>query len=115
MRRISDNELIIEIRAVRYMELISRYGIVVANNEDKIEWNCKSDPLSLTGFNKNAATMQTEIGEIRANVLAVTVQRATVPGFPVEIHVNSEEPIVFFGVLKANSDHEYNSIPVKSF
>lgn len=114
MKKVSDKEMIFEIRAERYMEPISRYGIVVANKEDRIKWRCKSDPLSLTGFNKDAATFQTDIGIIKANVLAVTVQRATVPGFPVEIHVSSEDPIIFFGVLKANSDHNYSSIPVEN-
>ena len=114
-RKISDRKIIFEIRAERYMEPISKYGIVVANDERKINFKCKSDFLATVGFNKGAATVKVDFATIRANVLAVETQRATVPGFPVEIHVESEEPIIFIGVLKANSSDNYYSIPVKNF
>ena len=73
---------------------------------------CTSDPFCLTGFNEKAATAGTIVGVIQANVLAITVQRPTVPGFPVEISLTSTQPILFLGVLKADASEKFSNIPV---
>lgn len=110
VRIINDQDIEVEFYAETYMEPISRYGIVIKNDESDVEWKCTSDPLCLNGFNKDAATI---LGCIKANVIAVTVQRATTPGFPVTINVHSKTKLAFLGVLRAKNTERYESIPIK--
>lgn len=82
----SDTEAEILIYAETYMEPISRYAIVMANEENDITWKCETDNMTLSGFNKNAVN----IGHLNFNALAITVNRATTPEFPVRIKVTSK-------------------------
>jgi len=112
VQRISEREMKIVIKAETYMEPISRYGIVVLNEEKDVKWRCTSDTFFLSGFNEKAATVGTKVGVIQANVLAVTVQRSTVPGFPIEISLTSTKPILFLGVVKADASEKFSDIPL---
>ena len=89
------------------MEPISRYAIVMANEEDDITWNCETDNMTLSGFNKNAVN----IGHLNFNALAITVNRATTPEFPVRIKVTSKTKLKFIGVMKAQNENRYVMIP----
>ena len=66
----------------------------------------KYDPMTLSGFNKAAV----HVGSISYNVLAVTVQRATAPGFPVKIKVTSKTKMRFIGVMRAYNENGYKAI-----
>ena len=103
----SDIEAEILIYAETYMEPISRYAIVMANEEDDITWNCETDNMTLSGFNKNAVN----IGHLNFNALAITVNRATTPEFPVRIKVTSKTKLKFIGVMKAQNENRYVMIP----
>lgn len=50
---------------------------------------------------------------ISYNVLAVTVQRATAPGFPVKIKVTSKTKMRFIGVMRAYNENGYKAISFK--
>lgn len=52
--KINEKEAEILFYAETYMEPISRYGIILANEEDDITWKCETDPMTLSGFNKAA-------------------------------------------------------------
>lgn len=112
VRVISEKEIEVEFYAETYMEPISRYGIIVKNDESDVTWKCTSDPLCLNGFNKDVATV---LNGIKANVIAVTVQRATTPGFPVIINVHSKTTLSFLGVLRAKNKEWYEGIPFKMY
>lgn len=107
--KISEKEAEILFYAETYMEPISRYGIVLGNEEEDITWECETDAVTLNGFNKAAAY----IGDLKFNVLAVTVQRATTPEFPVRIKVTSKTKLAFIGVMRAYSEGNYKVIPFK--
>lgn len=107
--KISEKEAEILFYAEIYMEPISRYGIILANEENDITWHCEGEAMTMHGFNKSAA----HIGEKSFNVLAVTVQRATAPGFPVKIIVTSKTKIQFAGVMRAYSEGKYKTIPFR--
>lgn len=108
VKRASDQEVEVEFYAETYMEPISRYGIILKNEEDDIIWKCITDPFCLNGFNKDAVTL---FNTFKANVLAITVQRATAPGFPVTISVKSKTRLNFIGVLRAVSNEKYEAVP----
>lgn len=103
----SDTEAEILIYAETYMEPISRYAIVISNEENDITWNCETDNMTITGFNKNAVHM----GPLSFNALAITVNRATAPGFPVRIKVTSKTKLNFVCVMKAQNENKYVGIP----
>lgn len=103
----SDTDAEILIYAETYMEPISRYAIVMANKEDDIEWECETDKMILSGFNKNAVSK----GHLKFNALAITVNRATTPEFPVRIKVSSKTKLIFIGVMKAQNEKQYRMIP----
>lgn len=107
VKRISDREIDVEFYAETYMEPISRYGIIVSNEEADVDWRCTSDATFLSGFNKDGANA---FGVLKFNVLAVTVQRATTPGFPVIVKVQSKSQLNFIGVLRAKNSDVYESI-----
>lgn len=107
--KINEKEAEILFYAETYMEPISRYGIILANEEDDITWKCETDPMTLSGFNKAAV----HVGSISYNVLAVTVQRATAPGFPVKIKVTSKTKMRFIGVMRAYNENGYKAISFK--
>lgn len=105
--KISEKEVEILFYAETYMEPMSRYGIVLVNDEDDITWTCETDPLTMSGFNKAGV----HIGAMAFNVLAVTVQRATVPGFPVKVKVTSKTNLNFIGVMRSHSEGKYRGTP----
>lgn len=88
--KLSEKEAEILIYAETYMEPISRYGIVLANEESDITWECETDKMVFHGFNKEAA----HIGPFKFNVLAITINRATTPDFPVRIKVTSQTKLI---------------------
>lgn len=103
----SDTEAEILIYAQTYMEPISRYAIVISNEENDITWNCETDNMTMTGFNKNAV----HVGPLNFNALAITVNRATTPEFPVRIKVTSKTKLNFICVMKAQNENKYVMIP----
>ena len=106
---IGEKEIDIEIYAETYMEPISRYAIAMKNEKSDIQWECKTDPMVLTGFNENSVAIN---GEYKYNALAITLQRATVPGFPVKINIKSKTKLEFITVMRAKSGDKYEGIPV---
>ena len=103
----SEKEVDVLFYAETYMEPISRYGIILTNEEEDITWECESDPMTLSGFNKAAI----HVAGLPLNVLAVTVQRATTPEFPVKIKVMSKTKLEFMGVMRAYGEGKYKAIP----
>ncbi len=107
--KLNEKEAEILFYAETYMEPISRYGIILANEEEDITWKCETDPMIIEGFN-NAAV---NIGNVAFNALAITVQRATTPEFPVKIRVTSKTKLKFVGVMRSYSEEKYKVIPFK--
>lgn len=103
----SENELTIEFRAEVYLEPISKYVVLLKNDEAVISHSCLSDSLYNNGFNTD---LRLNNG-IVCNGLAFIIHRATAPGFPVRVQLKSKSKINFLGLLRARSENEYVSIP----
>ncbi len=104
-------ELTIEFRAETYLEPISRYIILVGNNEDEIQIKCESgDSPFAHGFHKD---MQLNNGSI-TNGIGVRVERGTSPGFPLIVKViqAKEQPIKLLGLMRAVKQDDYIEIPL---
>lgn len=110
VKMLSEAVMEIDIFAVTYMEPISRYLVLVTNSETDVTWNSPTDPLILTGYNKDVK-VNTIFGDKTVNALAVTLQRPTTPEFPVKIKVQSETKIDFKGIMRAKNDKIYVTVP----
>lgn len=98
---------IIEFRAETYLEPISRFLILLDNAESEISTKCISDNMFMNGFTENISLNN---GEIH-NVVSVSINRATSPGFPFKVELNSTTSLQIKGLMRAISEKEYNVIP----
>ena len=103
-------ELTVEFRAETYLEPISRYLILIGNNEGDIEIKCESDDMFTQGFNKD---LQLNTG-LRTNALFVALERGTTPGFPfvVKLIEKTDQPIKLNGLMRAVRQNEFQMIPI---
>ena len=113
INRISDKEYDFAFFAETYMEPISNYAIVVDNSEEDIKVTCLSDPMFLSGFNKDAVFYSAPDGNRTYSAIAVSVQRATAPGFPIKVKVQSKSNLNYKGVLRASDSQNYIEIPFR--
>ena len=104
----SEKKIEVEFRAETYMEPISRYAIVVKNSKSDVTYKCTSDGMCISGFNENAIVLR---DGTTCNVIAMTVNRPTSPGFPVKVTVTSKTGIEFIGLMKAINEQDYSGIP----
>lgn len=107
IKKNSPSEMIIEFRAETYMEPISRYAILISNEESDINIKCESDAMFTQGFNKNI----TLNNGFTCNALAAFSTRATSPGFPFTVKITSKTEIKFIGVMRAVTENEFRMIP----
>lgn len=103
-------ELTIEFRAETYLEPISRYLILIGNNEEEIEVKCESDGHFNGGFDKD---LQFNTG-LKTNAFFVGVERGTTPGFPfiVKLIQKTDHPIKLNGLMRAVKQNEFQMIPM---
>jgi len=103
-------EIIVEFRTETYLEPISRYLILVSNNEDEVDIKCESDSMVGRRFHNK---LQLETGQI-TNAVFVGVERGTAPGFPVVIKLlpKAEKPIKLNGLMRAVKQDQFRMIPV---
>lgn len=105
-----DRELTVEFRAETYLEPISRYLILVDNDEDEIEVRCESDGMFQQGFNKD---LQLSPG-LGANALFVGLERGVAPGFPfvVKLIQKKDESIKLIRLMRAMRQDRFTDIPI---
>lgn len=106
----AEKEITIEFKAETYLEPISRFLILLENNENEIETDCVSDSFFNHGFNKD---LKLNTG-LNTNGIFVAVQRGTSPGFPfvVKIKQKIDTSIKFNGLMRAINQNEYKMIPL---
>lgn len=105
--KLNETEAEILIYAETYMEPISKYGIVIANEESDITWSCETDNMLMMGFNENVL----QKNNVSYNAVAFSLYRATTPDFPVRIKMSSKTKLNFGGVMRAYKEDQYNYIP----
>lgn len=109
VHKVNDNEIKLTIRAISYAEPISRYAILVSNNEGEVKYSVLGENMIETGFNKE---IQLNNGFV-TNAIYIGINRSTTPSFPVEITLKSTSvPISFNGVLRQVSQSEWISFPI---
>lgn len=107
VNEISNQKIEIEFRAETYLEPISRYAILIKNTEDDISYKCTSDGMFMNGFNSGIVLNN----GISCNAVAITVNRATSPGFPVKVVLESKTELQFLGLMRAENAEKYRVIP----
>jgi hypothetical protein len=105
-----DRDLTVEFRAETYLEPISRYLILLDNDESEIKVKCESDNMFNHGFNMN---LQLGPG-LEANALFVGLERGISPGFPfiVKLIQKTDESIKLRGLMRAVKQNEFRWIPI---
>lgn len=103
-------EVTIEFRAETYLEPISRYLILVGNNEGEVEIKCEGEGMVRQGFNKD---LELGTGQ-KTNAFFVGVERGTAPGFPLVVKLiqKAEQPIKLNGLMRAVTQKSFREIPV---
>lgn len=111
VNNISSREKKLTIRAVSYAEPISRYLILVGNNESEINYNVIGESMINSGFNKGV----TLDNGLITNAIYIAITRSTTPSFPIEIVLKSDNvPIIFNGILREVSQNAWSSFPLIS-
>jgi len=107
--RQEENELIVEFRAETYLEPISRFLILVDNDEEDIKVGCESDSMFNSGFNRN---IQLNSG-LTTNALFIGMARGTAPGFPlvVKLTQQTDKQIKLVGLMRAVKQNQFHMIP----
>ncbi|EJT5915584.1 toll/interleukin-1 receptor domain-containing protein [Clostridium perfringens] len=109
----SNKVIDIEFRAETYLEPISRYIVIVENDEsDFKKYFSPSDFMINNSFNKDAITLN---NGLTANVIYFATTRGTSPNFPfkVRLEAKDDKEIKFITVMKAINDKgQFNPIPM---
>lgn len=109
VNNISNKEMKLTIRAVSYSEPISRYLILVSNNDGDITNNVIGESMIQSGFHKD---IRLDNGDI-TNAIYIGVNRSLTPSFPIEIILKSNNALIGFnGVLRQVSQEEWVSFPI---
>ncbi len=106
-----DNKLIIECKAIHYMEPISNYLLLVNNTKGELKFKCISQVMFMGGFNEG---IKLNNGKI-FNGQTMSIGAATVPGFPfvAEITKKKDIDIKFIGVMHEKQRGQWGLIPLK--
>lgn len=109
VQKVSNNEIKLTIKAISYAEPISRYAVLISNDEGEVEHNVLGENMIETGFNKEVRLNNGFV----SNAIFIGINRSTTPSFPVEITLTSKSvPIIFNGVLRQVSQSEWTSFPI---
>lgn len=105
-----NEKLIIECRALYYMEPISQFLFLIGNKQTELTFTCKSSSIFNSGFNQNIKLNN----GIVSDGFAMGVGSATTPGFPfiAEITPIDNNIIIFRGVLHAVKSNLWTMIPL---
>lgn len=102
---------IIEIRPHFYMEPISKYAILISNNEDEVKYSVTSDQgATIQGFNKD---IKLNNGMV-CNAIYIELLRATTPKYPLTLELEEQKGIQLkiHGILKGDNNTDFKGIEV---
>lgn len=103
------SECDIEFYAEYYLEPISNYIVLFANDIKQVSVECKSDGMFTTGMNENITLNN---GTVH-NCWFGGVSRGTTPGFPfrIRLHTKNGEQLRIQGLMHAKTEDRYSQIP----
>jgi hypothetical protein len=104
-------KVIIQCKALHYMEPISHYLFLVNNKKEDLQFKCLSQGMFTGGFNEGVKLNNGQI----VNGQSMAVGEATVPGFPfiVEIIKKKEQDIKLIGIMHEKTRGQWSMIPMK--
>jgi hypothetical protein len=91
----SPKKFVIEIKPQYYMEPISKYAILISNQENEVKWNVKTDSVCSQGFNADIALSDGTI----CNAIYIEIFRATTPDFPLIVEISPKTNTVVVNVI----------------
>jgi len=100
----------IEFKAQQFMEPISRYLILLKNEEQEIKCSCPGESMFTQGFNQKLKLNNgTEV-----NAISIGVNRPTAKGFPLTVILKKgkDKDIEIVGVMKADTQTSWSGIPL---
>ncbi|MGE6666671.1 toll/interleukin-1 receptor domain-containing protein [Paenibacillus xylanexedens] len=105
---INQHEVKIIVRAISYAEPISRYAILVDNNNE-ITYSVRGEQMMVAGFNETVQINE----KLVSNVIYIELQRSTTPSFPLEIELkHSKQEINVRGIMRSSAQDQWDFIPV---
>ena len=101
----------IEIKAITYLEPITRFLILTDEKLNEISVKSKSDSMMMAD---EAENIELDDGSFH-NGLFRSISRGLAPGFPFRLTMikNKNEPVPLCGILKAIDEEQYKEIPVE--
>jgi hypothetical protein len=104
---ISPHEVKVIIHAISYAEPISRYAILI-DNDNGITYNVRGEQMTVSGFNQSVGINE----NLTSNAVYIELHRSTTPSFPVEIDLkHSIQVIKVRGIMRAHTQNEWKFIP----
>lgn len=106
----SGNKLIIECRALHYLEPITMFSFMTLDDIDKINHNVPEEVMHSSGKHKDVLLNT----GMKANFITVGISRGTLPGFPFVVELSSNELSSFdvISVLHQVSSDNFAPIPM---
>lgn len=106
---IENDKLVIECRALQYLEPISMFSFMSFDDIDKINCCIRGESMYTSGNHKD---IQVRPG-LKANFITLGLSRGTLPGFPfiAEFSSNSVDSFDIVGVLHQVSIEQFSPIP----
>ena len=80
-------KLIVECRALYYLEPVTMFSFMTFADVDKIAYNVKGEPFHTFGKHKNVPINSA----VKANFITLGLSRGTLPGFPFQVEFTSKE------------------------
>jgi len=102
----SDYRVDVEIRAISFMEPISRFLVVLGNDAAKL--SCLSDGMVFQGQD---GSIQRSDGK-PSYLYSIRTDRATAPGFPFRFSITDDRAIEINEILHAVGEEEYEHVPM---
>lgn len=107
-----NDKLIIECRALQYLEPISTFSLMTFDDIEKIRHSVRNEGMHSVGVHKNRQI--NPVLDLKANFLTVGVGHGTLPGFPFIVELTSSELSTFdiVSVLHQTSSTGFSPIPM---
>ncbi|MCY7310610.1 MAG: toll/interleukin-1 receptor domain-containing protein [Chitinophagaceae bacterium] len=108
---IPDKEIQIEVKAETYLEPMSKYIVLVENEETEVDCECK-ELLYPTG--EKFVRDVNDGANYKCNGFYFYISKPTMPGFPIRFSLKSKSdiPIRFKGIMRAVAENQIRTIPI---
>lgn len=110
IEKLAEEEVKITFEAVSYAEPISRYLILLDNEEDEVNYSVDGESMYNSSFN-----LGVELNNgLKVNAIFISLLRSTTPSFPVKVLLKHKSGgnISLKGLMKQTSEELFEAIPI---